>query len=320
MPAVTVQTGSRLHFGLSSLNPGAPDRFAGIGVMVNDPAITVRAAESDRDVVVCNSAVVADRVRGFLRILRRELLDCAPVRVEVDATANTHCGLGSGTQLALATAACVTAAVGRDWSVLKSATILGRGRRSAVGIHGFIHGGFILDGGHRPQEQIGRLAERVLFPERWRWVLVTPPDTVGLSGERELAAFRDLPTMPRRLTERLLQIAQRDITPAIRRADHQSFATALSEYGTLVGEFFAPAQGGFLGSAQARALENSGVDTKGMVQSSWGPTVCVPRSGPSEADDLVRTLSELGFDCTTVSARNCGATLKRDSAASLRHD
>ena len=67
-----------------------------------------------------------------------------PHRITVEEAPPEHSGFGTGTQLALA--------VGRAVSSLPTeevARVTGRGRRSAIGTHGFATGGLLADGGRK---------------------------------------------------------------------------------------------------------------------------------------------------------------------------
>src|SRR5690606_25545309 len=71
-----------------------------------------------------------------------------PCRLEIRETIPPHAGLGSGTQLGMACARALQlmSSTG-DFSAPRLATRVQRGRRSALGIHGFERGGFLVDGG-----------------------------------------------------------------------------------------------------------------------------------------------------------------------------
>src|SRR4051794_17718295 len=150
-----VETGSRLHFGLISLDEGRrwadragrltlpARRFGGAGLMIDAPGVAVRV-EPGRD--WCAEGPLAGRALEIARLVASRLPG-EPRRVVVERAAPEHSGLGTGTQLALAVARALSLSWGRDESVAELARLTGRGRRSGAGVHGFSRGGFLVDGG-----------------------------------------------------------------------------------------------------------------------------------------------------------------------------
>ena len=51
---------------------------------------------------------------------------------------------------------------------------VGRGERSAVGVHGFDRGELVVEGGKRPGEDVSPVLARLELPTAWRVVLFTP--------------------------------------------------------------------------------------------------------------------------------------------------
>src|SRR5690606_24531005 len=108
-----------------------------------------------------------------------------------------HIGLGSGTQMAMAVAAALRRLHGLDTDATDDALVLGRGRRSGIGIAAFKQGGLIVDAGRRQDESEPPVVARHAFPEEWRVILIMDhTNGAGLHGEDEVAAFRALPPFP----------------------------------------------------------------------------------------------------------------------------
>jgi predicted sugar kinase len=164
-----------------------------------------------------------------------------------------------------------------DISIEKLAAIAGRGRRSGIGVHGFVHGGLIVDGGRKNDDSAGipPLVARLAFPADWSVLIVIPQTPVGLHGQSEIDAFRRLPPPSDRTIDRLCRLVLLELAPAVAEADFNAFAAALSELERTVGESFAAVQGGVrahpISDQIARTLENEPVAAFG--QSSWGPTL-----------------------------------------------
>lgn len=308
---VTVTTGSRLHFGPLAPAGCSGGKFGGIGMMISAPGVivTVRTAECDRfeGDETSRSRVVplVSRVReamfdaanndvnqpNLAAQLRSQIGCCA---TEVRAVIPPHSGLGSGTQLGLAVARAFSELAGeRAISVETLAQRSGRGLRSAIGLHGFERGGFLVDGGRADQRTVlGTLVARYELPSDWRLVLASPSESQGLSGADEQQAFATHRPMPVELTGELCRIALMDWLPALVEADFRRFSEAMHEFGVRVGQFFSDVQGGVFAHPRmallAKQLRARGV--QGLAQTSWGPTLALLCSSPREATRLASDL------------------------------
>lgn len=297
--SVEVTTGSRLHFGPLACGGGEGRRFGGIGVMLAEPACRVRATRADADEIQAEAGD-AGRVREILDRVRSQLGRREGIRIEVLAAIPPHRGLGSGTQLSLAVAEAVaTLFDARPDSAAARARLGHRGERSAIGLYGFDEGGFLVDAGKTPEEAIGTLACRAVVPAEWRFVLACRRTTVGLSGESERAAFARLPPMAEVLSNRLARIVLAELLPALHTEDCRAFANGLSEYGRLVGTYFAPVQE--FPFSDGRAWEYSEARRRGgragLVQTSWGPTVSLCCDSEAVAEgEAVEFRRQLGDD------------------------
>src|SRR5262245_65220993 len=70
-----------------------------------------------------------------------------PFHISMETAPEEHTGLGVGTQLGLAVAMAVAIECGHsDWPAAELAVRIGRGERSAIGVHGFERGGLIVEG------------------------------------------------------------------------------------------------------------------------------------------------------------------------------
>jgi beta-ribofuranosylaminobenzene 5'-phosphate synthase len=235
--------------------------------------------------------------------------------IDVEGCPPEHVGLGTGTQLGLAIARAIAIANGRgDIAVTELARVVGRGHRSALGIHGFAQGGFLVEGGKRGAENISPLVARVAFPEDWAVLLVIPRSLQGDHGKREVEAFQQLgrlrPDVAR--TESLCRLVLLGMLPALMEHDLEAFGAALYDFNRRVGEMFRPWQGGVYSHPLVAELitglrERGG---KSVGHSSWGPTVFAIVA-PQEVDGLVQWLTaKFGIDreeITVTSARNRGA-------------
>ena len=274
--SVTISTPSRIHFGLLRFAQEEGPSYGGLGMMIDRPRWNVTMSRDDQWSAAGPSAERALRVARRVQAHGHLPEDLSPLRLEVRTAIPPHQGLGGGTQLDLAVAAGVRALSGLPPApAAELATLTGRGQRSAVGSHGFAHGGLIWETGRRPGESLGTLAERVALPDQWRIVLITPPGDAGLSGEPERSAFEQLPPVPETAAVRLTILAVQHILPAARGGRLDAFGQAIYEYGRLAGESFAAVQGGPYASPEVEQCvqEIRRLGVGGVGQSSWGPTV-----------------------------------------------
>jgi beta-RFAP synthase len=304
--SVTISTPSRLHFGLLRFEQAEGPSFGGLGMMIAEPRTTVRLTpssdwqakgfDSERAITHAQRALQHASVAAGERPAEADQDTPPAFHLELLESIPPHQGLGSGTQLALAVSAGVRALCGLSAATAAElAAMVGRGRRSAIGCHGFLSGGLLYELGSYPDEPLGRLARRVEVPAAWRVVLITASSAAGLSGDHELGAFSRLPPVPTATTQRLEQLAEAAILPAAEQDDAEAFGDALFEYGQLAGECFASVQGGAYASAEIAAcvktLRDLGV--RGVGQSSWGPTVFAFAADQAHADEIVARMRAL---------------------------
>jgi beta-RFAP synthase len=323
---ISVHTASRLHFGLLNISsddrhslPLSARRFGGVGLMVHSPGVHVRAERTDAwSAEGSLGARALEFASRLCQSLPAEVV--RPLHLAV-SDAPEHMGLGTGTQLALAVGCAVTAAFGLPRpNVAQLAAQMGRGARSAVGIHGFAHGGFIVEGGKRRPENVSPLVVRCAFPDDWRVVLVQPPWERGLSGEAELAAFHDLQRSPPQSggTGKLCRIVLLGILPALGERNLDAFGEAVQEFNFRVGEAFAHVQGGPYASPKVAELiahiRRQGVP--GVGQSSWGPSVFALVEDEDRGRALVQAIctrfSLSSQQVLTTAACNVGARIEAE--------
>ena len=314
---VTIQTGARLHFGLLSVSPRRGRAFGGIGLMVAAPGFDLFMRTDGSDSVTGASPHTAERILSFLAQVRLRVPELSNgVAIDVKSEIPPHGGLGSGTQLGLAIAAGLFAISDRKRPLAQELSpLVGRGARSAIGVYGFDQGGWLIEPGKRQTDSISPLLARSEFPNEWRWVLVTPSDRRGLSGEAERSAFQQLTSMPDTLSGALCRIVLTELWPAIQADDFPTVSAALWEYGQLVGSFFAPVQGGVFADPDMERLANElrRHGTHGIAQTSWGPTMailCHSENHAREIESQVReVLAGSPYQLMTVAGRNSGATV-----------
>jgi beta-ribofuranosylaminobenzene 5'-phosphate synthase len=319
---VRVDAGARLHVGFQNLSLAHERLYGGVGVAIDEPRVALSAEPADA--VVCEDQLIADyaeRVCGVLGV------DGA--RLAVEERLPRHVGLGSGTQLALATLAAVARAHERDPGVRERAPNLDRGGRSGVGVATFESGGFVVDAGHpterfttHPPEagewEVPTTAVRHDLPTDWRFVLVLPDAEPGRSGEAENESMRAVvERADPAVADELAVLLVRRLLPAVAEGRLEAFGDAVGAFGRLNGAWYAEEQGGVYRPPAGRLIDALAdrPSVRGVGQSSWGPAVY----GVTDATlaDEARAAAEAALAATDVEGsvrvvgpRNVGARVR----------
>ncbi|MDR5768203.1 MULTISPECIES: beta-ribofuranosylaminobenzene 5'-phosphate synthase family protein [unclassified Caballeronia] len=332
--AITVESPARLHLGFIDPNGSLGRVFGSVGLAIDahGTRITARQAPaSRRDAHIEGATTEAqrERIEHHVEQLEAALGKGPTIDIEVHETSRAHTGLGSGTQLALALGTAYARVRGHEATTADIATILARGARSGIGIHGFDHGGLIVDGGrdarntrHTSTTKLPPLIARQPFPDAWRVLLIDDTSREGLHGDEEKRGLASLAPFPASLAAHLSHLVLMRVLPAVAEHDFDTYADAICDLQHTIGEYFAPVQGGvFASPAVARALEAVAAEQKaGIGQTSWGP---VGFAFVASAQDAERALAAaqrvsqgapLAF--TIAAGRNRGATWR---AAGHRH-
>jgi beta-ribofuranosylaminobenzene 5'-phosphate synthase len=317
-----IRTPSRLHFGLLGWGPQAGRQFGGVGLMIDSPGLELVVEPASSWIVEGPRAPRVEQLVAHLRGTAGEMgMTLRPTHIRIESIPPEHIGLGVGTQLCLAVASAVSRVSGRtDVSVEELARWTGRGRRSGIGLHGFEHGGLIVDGGRRNEADIPPLLTHVPFPDAWSILIVRPQGESGLHGPDENRAFANLPPFARDVTDSLCRLVLLEILPAVIERDLPAFGAALGDLQSRVGACFSPAQGGIFSTAQAPQIVNTlrGLGFVGVGQSSWGPALYAFCSGAEQENTVLaeRVRRQFGLDETSVfwtRAANQGAQFSFDS-------
>ena len=245
--------------------------------MVDDPGLEILVEPSERwtaeGPLAKRALSIAEDVTARLR---EEGHHPPPARISILRAPETHIGLGVGTQLSLAIARALTEMSGIPNAPVETlARLTGRGRRSGIGIHGFVEGGLIVDGGRRAALDVPTRLLRTALPNHWSVLIVIPEPGTGLAGSEEVRAFDALQPPSASATDRLCGLVLLGLLPALVESDLASFGRSLMEIQEVVGSMFAPIQGGRYASKQTESVVSRMFDLglTGVGQSSWGPSL-----------------------------------------------
>lgn len=312
--AVTVEAPSRLHLGFVDLNGSLGRRFGSLGLGLEGIATRVKAERASSLQV---EGPEAERVESVVRALG-EVVGFEPlVNIQVTKAIPPHIGLGSGTQVALAVGMALKRLLGWDLSLQEISEITERGARSGMGMGAFCKGGFFVDGGKGVQGTPPPILAREPFPSCWRVLLVFDDEAQGLHGKAEKEAFDALPPFPEDKAGHLARLVLMRILPALQEWDIESFGRGIGELQAVLGEYFAPAQGGtFISPRVAEVmhwLEGQGI--RGVGQSSWGPTAFAFFGDARQAERFQKAIGERfrevpGLRTEVLSAARSGAWVR----------
>lgn len=288
---MTVRTPSRLHFSMVDMRGDLGRIHGSVGVAIDRPQIVLRAAPADEFTV---KGPRAERVREYAETLLRASDMEVGAEIELVSDIPEHSGFGSGTQLALAVGAALSELYSLDLSPDYVALKLNRSRRSGVGTYAFMHGGFIVDGGHNIDrtESLPPLLFRWDVPEDWMFVIGLPEIVQKLSGDVEDEAFKKLLPPPELLVSQISRIILLQMMPAIVEGDIINFGSAMTSIDYKFGEYWKEVQGGvfshpLIGAGVEFLLEKGAY---GVGQSSWGPAFYGLVEGEDQAGRVAEKL------------------------------
>jgi len=305
---VRVSAPARLHLGFLDLNGRSGRKFGSIGLAINTHQTTIEVSLSDQltinglDLSASTSKKVASIITQFYDTVGQHITDKnRGMTITFKDLIPEHSGLGSGTQLALCIGTALCKLHNISLSTPQLAAALGRGARSGIGITTFDRGGFVIDGGSNQHSEVPALLGHYTFPASWRMVLIMDQQHQGVHGSKEISAFKELPEFPLSQSQAICHLTLMKLLPALVEQDIDIFGEAVTEIQQLIGDHFAPAQGGRYASKQVGALLTHAqtLGHTGIAQSSWGPTACIFVESDAEAENLVQELvhhTQLLFD------------------------
>ena len=320
MHHVKITTPARLHFSLLDLN-GALGRIdGGFGLTIADPNFQI-IAEKSTDIEVSTS-IYRERALTVLQRLQ-QTYPFPGIKIKFESEIPTHCGFGSGTQLALGIAQAVNLLYHFKLNVQQLAQAVGRGGTSGIGVAAFDTGGFIVDGGHRyPEEKASFLPSSAVGdilppPILFRYpfpdlpLLIVMPNCSRIYGDKEIELFRTLCPQPESSAQKLSHILLLQILPALVEGDMHNFGKALNNIQTFGWKRVEiDAQGTEL-QLTLDFLRDSQAFGAGV--SSWGPAICAITEDVDrlrqDTDAFLKTLPN-GGTCFITHANNVGASVE----------
>jgi beta-ribofuranosylaminobenzene 5'-phosphate synthase len=324
---IVVNTPCRIHVSLIDMHGGSNRVDGGIGITLDEPGILLEVQQSPAIRVTGCDTPTGERLNAIASEVLSQIHAGAAVSIHVRSLYPAHTGLGSGSQLALATARAICELYGKKVPVTELAQLAGRGGTSGIGTAAFEHGGFIIDGGHRfgpggdktdfrpssasrgirPPPVIARHD----FPQDWKILLATPCLPAGASGVKEIDIFRQHCPVPLGEVQALCHEVLMRMLPGIVEHDLELFGSSINTVQTLG---FKKVELGLQPPEVAGLLDimrEAGAPGAGL--SSFGPTVyAVGDTGMNTIGQAARSFMKDHSGGTTVvtTARNTGAAVR----------
>ena len=242
MPAkVSVAASARLHLGFLDMNGGLGRKFGGVGLALDAPATRLTLTRAKTNAV---EGPENARASTLLESAQKALGVEARHRLTVDEAIPAHAGFGSGTQLALAVTAALRRLEDLPHDPAADAALMARGARSGLGAGLFAQGGVVVDGGRGANTPTPPVIARAEFPQDWRVLVVCDPESVGLHGADEREAFAELPPFGAATSGEICRLVLMQALPALAEKELAPFGAAITRIQEIIGDYFAPAQGG----------------------------------------------------------------------------
>jgi beta-RFAP synthase len=332
---LTLRAPGRLHLGFLDPAGTLGRRFGSLGLVIDGIGTEVELGAATADEVVAgdvSAQVEIERASRYLALLREHTGLHTPLRLQLSSVLPPHAGFGSGTQLALSIGRVFAHWHGLQLSSMTLAHWLARGLRSGIGIAGFDQGGLLVDGGPGVDGMPAPLLLRIAFPEAWRVVVVQDDRHRGLSGTQEKKAIATLEPLPQSQSADICHQVLMRVLPGAASSEFAPFAAGINRVQQLLGNHFAPAQGGaytsvavgrivqFIADAgrELRGADKSLEHGAAIGQSSWGPTGFAILPSQASAEAAVQALRaanllEPGLTVNIVAGLNRGAVLSESS-------
>jgi beta-ribofuranosylaminobenzene 5'-phosphate synthase len=252
---IIIKTPSRLHMTLIDLNGSYGRVDGGIGLAIEKPNFTLHYEPANKGITIDFNENIHDEE------MKKEIVKKIRISAEktisyfnfedgfhftVEEAYPLHSGLGSGTQMSLATAKLICESNDTTIDSISLGTILGRGGSSGIGIGAFDHGGFILDGGHdlkdkknsvlpssinpaKPPQLLGRYN----FPKDWEFVVAVCKADTTITGLKEDKIFKKYCPVPKNDVEKLSHIIFMNLIPFLLEKNIEAIGDAINSIQTL---------------------------------------------------------------------------------------
>ncbi len=326
-----IKTPSRLHFTLIDLNGSRGRLDGGVGLTLKEPALIIQLRKIDQAI-----KVTFNEDKGLDSNLKKEYSHKIKTSATnilqyfnldpgfeflVQKTFPPHSGLGSGTQISLATAKLLMEFHHLNLESKAMGQLVGRGGTSGIGVAAFMQGGFIVDGGHKIEDKPEFLPSsasqappppiisRHDFPDHWKIILAIPEIQEKVSGKKEVNIFQKYCPLPLREVETVSHLILMKMIPAILEHDLDNLGKSINEIQNIGFKKVEMNLQNELITKIIETMKDAGAAGAGM--SSFGPTTYAITDTNSK--NIIKAIQETVGDTPcyllTTQAQNRGAQL-----------
>tara|TARA_B100002003_G_C14156567_1_gene556991 strand:- start:4127 stop:5062 length:936 start_codon:yes stop_codon:yes gene_type:complete len=309
---IDITTPSRIHITLLDLNASIGRIDGGIGLALESPRIQMSASKGKKINV---NGPMKERIAVAARKVLNHIGETEGIDIRIDEAFPQHIGLGSGTQISLATGMAVSK-IYKKMPKDEIAKITGRGGTSGIGVAVFKQGGFILDGGHSIKikkefnpTSISKappppIITRKKFPN-WKVGLIIPKTQKLFSGSREVRIFKKYCPLPLDEVQKLSHLILMKLLPALVEKDIEVFGESINLIQT-VG--FKKVELGLQLPWTKKMLDIAQSYSYGAGISSFGPLIyCFPKN----EEKLLKNIPKKKADVIFTKACNEGARISK---------
>lgn len=325
-----IETPSRLHLTLIDLNGRYGRIDGGVGITTRSPRLVLEATAGYENTKIefVGTEISHDtendyrkKISGASRRIKEYLGLEENYKFKVKEIFPSHSGLGSGTQLSLATAKLILKMNDHNLPASRIGEIVGRGGTSGIGVASFEDGGFIVDSGHQKSVKKDFLPSsaseaspppiiaRYNFPEDWNIIMAIPHVKRKVFGNGEVNIFQKYCPIPLGEVQELSHLILMSMMPAVIEEDLSSFGEAVNNIQNIgFKKIELKLQNPFIKQLMEK-LKDAGAAGVGM--SSFGPTVyAVTDTNTSQICRAARESME-GMDGEIIitGAQNSGARI-----------
>lgn len=243
-----IKSPSRIHITLIDLNGSYRRLDGGVGLALQNPQFVLEAKETDGGINLEFDHKVKDKgaieecsvkIPNVAQNVLSNLNIDTGFDFKVHSAYPSHSGLGSGTQISLATGKLITEMLGFNYSAVELSSMVGRGGTSGIGTYSFEQGGFIVDGGHSLEEKNNFLPSsastaspppliaRYDFPQEWDIMIAIPPVDDHVSGINEINLFQDNCPIPKTDVEQISHIILMNMLPFLIEKNIEEFGKTI---------------------------------------------------------------------------------------------
>jgi beta-RFAP synthase len=312
--SIVLDSPARIHLGFLELNNKAQRVFGSIGLTISKFRNILKIEDNKKFLVEVENQSIKKRIHQIFKKLEN-LKNLSRCKIKVLEYIPSHIGLGSGTQISLAAGYLISEFNGMNLSIDHISSLLGRGKRSGIGIQSFKTGGFILDSGKiRNSQSIPMTVFNNKWPDDWKIILIFDKEMSGVHGREELEKFEEIKKIDINLVNINCGIVLMTILPAILEKNFKNFAKGIQTIQSNMSKIFYNSEKKFA-SKKIQIIFDYLQKKKvlGFGQSSWGPTgfIFCENSNKrnllfNELENYIKLRNFLGISLVKVDGRNQG--------------